>query len=159
MRGTIGAGALCLLLFTGCNDATKNLEVFQADLNTTNEVPARGTGANGAAGFTWDGTTMSFTLQIDDIASVTQAHIHSGAAGVNGPVRVFLFRPATPGAFVSASDTAILSSGSFTAADVSTISIDTLLAEMRAGTAYVNVHTSAFPGGEMRGQVRLLSVN
>jgi hypothetical protein len=155
MRGTIGAGALCLLLFTGCNDATKNLEVFQADLNTTNEVPPRGTGANGAAGFTWDGTTMSFTLQVDDIASVTQAHIHSGAAGVNGPVRVFLYRP---GALVSASDTTILSSGSFTAKDVS-IPIDTLLAEMRAGTAYVNVHTSAFPGGEMRGQVRLLAVN
>jgi hypothetical protein len=155
MRGPIKAGALCLLLFTSCNNPVKNLEVFQADLTASNEVPARPTPAVGTAGFTWDGTTMQFSLQVDDIANVTQSHIHSGAAGVNGPVRVFLFR----GPVTSASDTQILSSGTFTAADVTVISIDQLLSEMRSGNAYVNVHTNAFPGGEMRGQIRKLSVD
>ena len=46
--------------------------------------------------------------------------------------------------------------GSFTAADVTGISFEELLAEMQAGTAYVNVHTTQFPGGEMRGQTQLV---
>ena len=37
------------------------------------------------------------------------------------------------------------------------ISFEALLEEMRAGTAYVNFHTTAYPGGEIRGQVRLLN--
>ena len=37
------------------------------------------------------------------------------------------------------------------------IDFNTLIEEMRAGTAYVNFHTTAYPGGEIRGQTRLLN--
>jgi hypothetical protein len=54
---------------------------------------------------------------------------------------------------VSTSDKRILAEGTFTAADVSGISYADLLAAIRAGNAYVNVHTTLFPGGEIRGQL------
>jgi hypothetical protein len=37
------------------------------------------------------------------------------------------------------------------------IEFNALIEEMRAGTAYVNFHTTAYPSGEIRGQVRLLN--
>jgi len=145
----------------GCDKGTDDAEVFQATLSGANEVPARSTAGLGEAGLTFDGTTVRFAIEVDDIADITQAHIHSGAAGVNGPVRVFLFPPppatsATNNPF-STSDRRILSEGSFTASDVGGVTFDELLAQMRAGTAYVNVHTRTFPGGEIRGQLRLLN--
>jgi hypothetical protein len=42
---------------------------------------------------------------------------------------------------------------------VNGISYDELLNAMRTGNAYVNVHTAQFPSGEMRGQIRLASVD
>jgi hypothetical protein len=47
--------------------------------------------------------------------------------------------------------------GSFTAANVTGIDFNTLIEELRAGTAYVNFHTTTYPAGEIRGQVRLLN--
>jgi hypothetical protein len=49
----------------------------------------------------------------------------------------------------------ILISGSFQASQVTGVTYEELLNQMRAGTAYANVHTTQFPGGEIRGQVRL----
>jgi hypothetical protein len=46
--------------------------------------------------------------------------------------------------------------GSFTAADVTGVSYETLVEQMRTGAAYVNVHTTQFPGGEIRGQTELV---
>jgi len=77
----------------GCDRGSDGQEVFQAELSGQNEVPVRGTAANGSAGITFDGTNVRFAIEVDDITEVLQAHIHSGAAGVNGPVRVFLFPP------------------------------------------------------------------
>jgi hypothetical protein len=99
---------------------------------------------------------MSWTITYSGLAAgPSGAHIHVGAAGVNGGVVVpFSGRPTTPaGTF----------SGTFTAADVAagtaggvTItagSLDSLLTAMRAGNTYTNLHTpGAYAGGEIRGQ-------
>ncbi len=154
MRSPLGRIAFCLVagaLTMACDQATDGVQVLQADLAGSNEVPARATAATGVTGFTIEGSTVYFSLQVNNINAVLFAHIHSGSATVNGPVRVFLYRGPTTGAVDG-----ILSSGSFAAADVTGISFDQLLNEMRAGTAYVNVHSPTYPGGEVRGQIRLL---
>jgi hypothetical protein len=136
----------------GCSKGSDNLTVWKADLSPANEVPARGTGATGAAGISFDGTTVSYSIELHGISSVLFGHIHSGPAGVNGPVRVTLYPGPTTGTVDG-----VLVQGTFTAADVSkAITFDALLAEMKAGNAYVNFHTTQFPGGEVRGQTILL---
>src|SRR4026208_636543 len=74
-----------------CNDALEGVEVFQADLAGSNEVPARGTGATGHAGFNVQGDVVTYSIQIFGITNVTGSHIHSGPAGVNGGIRIALF--------------------------------------------------------------------
>lgn len=144
----------------GCDKGTDNMEVFTATLSGANEVPVRPTAGSGTAGITFDGTNVRFSIEVDNMNEILQAHIHSGAAGVNGPVRVFLFPPppATSASSIpfSAGAKTILTDGFFVASDVTGVTFDQLLNEMRAGNAYVNVHTRTFPGGEIRGQVRLL---
>lgn len=151
-----GLVLVCLVAVVGCNDATEDVTLLQADLSGANEVPPRGTAAQGAAGLQVDGTTVHYSIEVHAISAVTGAHIHSGAAGVNGPIRISLY----PGPGVNFSSTptgnvdGVLIQGSFTASQVTGITFDQLLSEMRAGTAYANVHTSQFPGGEVRGQTR-----
>lgn len=154
MRSAIGKFGLAVLVGAAamaCKQGTDNLQVLQADLSGTNEVPARATAASGTAGITIEGNVVHFSVEVHDIQAVSLAHIHSGAAGVNGPVRVDFFLGPVTGPM-----NGILASGSFTASDVRGVSFDEILNQMRAGTAYVNVHSPTFPAGEIRGQVRLI---
>jgi hypothetical protein len=134
---------------------------FRARLSGDNEVPAVDTDARGSAKFKLnrDGDELQFKLRAFKIEDVTAAHIHCGAKGVNGPVAAFLYA----GPVVTPHG--ILSEGTLTAADVVVLpdsaacpggiaDFDDLIAKMRSGDAYVNVHTMANPGGEIRGQVR-----
>ena len=154
MRTSMAVLSLVLglgLAAAGCGKGSDGLTIWQADLLDSNETPARATGASGTAGITFDGTTVTYTVELHNINNVLFGHIHSGAAGTNGPVRVTLY----PGPTVP-SVNGILVQSSFTAADVKGISFDALLQEMRSGNAYVNFHTTRYPGGEVRGQTRLL---
>jgi len=141
------------LFAAGCEDATEGQEIFTTTLSGANEVPARSTGASGFSQVVIDGDRVHYAVEIDDIANVFAAHIHTGASGVNGPVRVTFFTTAQSTA-LSTSDRHILAEGTFTSSNVSGISFPDLLAAIRAGTAYVNVHTTQFPGGEIRGQLQ-----
>jgi hypothetical protein len=140
---------LAATLGGACN--SNDDEFFDAVLSPDNEVPPRASAASGVSRLTFDGTTVTYIIQVSNLNNITAAHIHSGAAGANGPVRVGFFAgPATSIA------QGTLVEGSFTASDVTGIDFNTLLGEMRAGTAYVNVHSTTYPGGEIRGQTRLL---
>ena len=132
---------------------------FSATLSPANETPAvTGSQASGTAHFVFDGTSLAATLSIQNMDSVTAAHIHVGAAGVAGPIVLALFTGPVV-AQVGASQTLV--SQSFTAANINgisgapPISMDSLVALMRSGAAYVNVHTRKHPAGEIRGQVSL----
>lgn len=140
--------------------------VFTAQLSSDNELPTAAgpvvSKGRGVAIFHLndEGTTLHYKLIVANIANVTQAHIHCGPAGVNGSVVVFLFGLVPTGVNTNG----VLAEGDITAANViarpespscsgGLQTFDDLLSHLRDGTAYVNVHTLAYPGGEIRGQL------
>jgi hypothetical protein len=152
MRSLLGRIALCVAagaMALACSKGSDDVEIFQADLAGSNENPPRATAATGTSQITVDGDRVFFVVEVHDINAVSLSHIHIGPPTANGPVRVNFFTGPTTGPL-----SGILAQGSFTAADVISISYDQLLSEIRAGNAYVNVHSPTFPGGEIRGQLR-----
>ena len=140
---------------------------FTAHLNSGNEVPPAGTTveSNGQGQVIFklskDGTTLDYKLIVANIENITQAHIHCGAAGVNGAVVVFLYGFNATGITTNG----ILAEGSITSANVipradgancvgGLMTFEDLIGRLQNGTAYVNVHTLKYPGGEIRGQIQ-----
>jgi len=158
-------GVSCVIFglsLVACDQGSDDIgEQFMVQLSGANEVPARGTGATGVIGVNVRGNRVDYSIEVHGISAITGAHFHSGAAGVNGPIRIALYPG--PGSNFSTNPSAAFDGqfyeGSFEASDVTGISFADLVAGMRAGTVYGNVHTSAFPGGEIRGQVQVVSSN
>jgi len=124
-----------------------------------------------------DGTTVDFRLIASNIFNVVQAHIHCGRKGTNGPISQWLYPNTVAGPALigpTGRQSGVLATGTFSAAGkaCSAVSLGQpatnpptpLLAAIRAGLAYVNVHTNDgaappntgpgdFPGGEIRGQL------
>ncbi len=129
---------------------------FEAELSGAAEVPPVESDASGRATLRADRrwTELEYRISVRDLEGVTQAHIHIGPEGENGPVATFLFGPGDPidirrGELVRATITADDLIGSFEGKPLSA-----LLVEMQAGNAYINVHTTGVPSGEIRGQIR-----
>ncbi|MBM0103270.1 CHRD domain-containing protein [Steroidobacter sp. S1-65] len=159
------------------DDSNRNARRTFAELKPTEEVPALSSPARGRFRATIDdqNQTISYELSYQDLeAPAVQAHIHVGQRGVNGGISVFLCgnAPAVPAAPTPQPPACPLApatiTGELTAAHIvgptaqgieptrnSVNEFDELVAMLRKGVAYVNVHSSRFPGGEIRGQVRL----
>jgi hypothetical protein len=133
---------------------------FRAHLSGANEVPAVDTLSQGQAIFqvSNDGSSLSYRLIVANLNDTLQAHIHVGPPGENGPVVAFLYPSAPPAQLIEGRFSGVLATGEVTADDLrgplTGMSLDDLLAEIAAGNTYVNVHTVANPGGEIRGQIR-----
>jgi hypothetical protein len=90
------------------------------------------------------------------------AHIHFAQPSVNGGVAAFLCggggKPTCPGAAGSVSGTIAAGDinplGQTTAQGLLVNELSELIAAIRAGVVYANVHTAAFPNGELRGEVK-----
>jgi hypothetical protein len=132
---------------------------FVAPLSGGEEVPPNDSRATGVATFKLsdDGTELSYRLVVANIENVTQAHIHLAPAGVNGGVVAWLYPSAPPAQLIPGRTDGVLATGTITSDDLvgalAGMTLDDLLAAMRAGNTYTNVHTSQFPGGEIRGQI------
>lgn len=131
------------LFFTGiisCNNdddpPTPNPNVtFLATLSGANEVPANPSTATGTATLTFNTTTKIFTLTVNhNVSGAAAAHIHKGAVGVNGGVE-FTLTTTSPISFTSPQLTAQQET------------------DLNANLYYVNIHTAAYGGGEIRGQL------
>lgn len=156
----IAVAAVAALFATqGANPALSSANRnFRAHLTGDQEVqtPPVETQAQGQALFqlSKDGKTLHYKLIVANIANVTQAHIHLAPAGANGPVVAFLFHgPTTNGRFDG-----VLAQGAITSANLvgplTGQPLSALINAVSAGNTYVNVHTTAYPAGEIRGQIR-----
>ena len=132
---------------------------FDIRLTGDQQVPAVTTTAFGFAEvqLSEDNSTLSFEVVVCNIVNVIASHIHVGAAGTNGPVVLPFFGSPTPFNSTKGCDT--LAEGTRTSLDLVarpdqgihnwTDFINALV----AGNTYVNVHTTAHTGGEIRGQL------
>ncbi|MEM4333808.1 MAG: CHRD domain-containing protein [Nitrososphaerota archaeon] len=139
--------------------AQKGGSIFVATLSGFNEVPSVASNGFGFAIVTIseDEKSITFELTYYDLANVSMAHIHFGRDGHVGGVAVWLCggpKPACPTSYGkvtgtrTASDVVALPAQGLNAGD-----FDQLIKAIRAGAAYVNVHTAKFPAGEIRGQL------
>lgn len=146
---------------------------FTVDLKGANEVPARVTNAQGTATLHLNpaGTELRLSVTVQRMTNIVGAHIHSGAAGVNGPI-VFGFYAAAPAAgphngllaraTIERGVTPLPAALGATLTDAERF--DALVTLLRSGNSYINVHSDDgvaptntgpgdFPGGEIRGPI------
>lgn len=144
--------AACLLaavLLASCS--TEAGPRYFALLNGANVVPPNtATPASATANFTVVSGGIEFNLNVQNIVGVTQAHIHGAAGGVIGNTIATLYTTASPSGPIT-SET--IANSTLRAADLTGMTLDSLLTLMRTRQAYVDVHTSSSPGGEIRGQI------
>ncbi len=146
------AGVFALLVSTQAQAQTIN---FTANLSGGNEVPGVSTGSAGTATISLDQATGVVTYRVDVYnmpVGTTAAHFHVGAPGVSGPV-VVNFTVVT----AISNDFDIQGTASATSlvprAAQGINSWDDFVQALQLGNIYVNVHSTANPGGEIRGQV------
>jgi hypothetical protein len=115
---------------------TDNMVIFSNDIIDDNEVPATGSAATGSFYGAYNKTTkvLSYVITFTGLTP-TAMHFHKAAVGVNGPVVVAINAPYTTGMAATATLTAEQE------------------ADMLAGLWYINIHSAAFGGGEIRGQL------
>ena len=134
---------------------------FRATLTGAQEVPQRDSPAKGEIKVVFDRgfTKLDVDLRVSSntVGVITRAHFHCAKPGENGPIVFGLF---VPGPFpVSDRVNGTLTNADYTGADcVPTTgrpvnNLASLAFAMREGLIYANVHTSVFPGGEVRGQM------
>jgi len=156
----------------------KPQRVFRAELVGFSEVPSVSTAAHGRfyAVLNREETELTYWINFSDLTAPTsQSHIHVGQHHTNGGISVWLCEGSLQAPTAStpscgpAGSTAGQVTGVLTSAEVvgpaaqgiAATEFAELIAAMRAGAAYANVHSVSpttppgvqFPGGEIRGQI------
>lgn len=149
----------------GFTQGFKNIkELLTGYEETPSAVSTTGNGTFKAS-ISNDESRIEWELTYNDLeGAVQQAHIHFGQKSVTGPISVFLCTnlgngpagtqpcPAPPATI----------SGTIVAADVTNLAnergisageLDELISAVRAGVTYVNIHSTRWPGGEIRSQI------
>lgn len=112
-----------------------------ATLTGAEEVPPSGSAATGKGTIVFDSATRVVIVAYvtHNVANTTVSHIHTGAAGVSGPADVLTLAAGT---------------NLYAAPNPSTLTAQNV-SDMLAGNTYFNVHSTAYPAGEIRGQTRV----
>lgn len=166
-RLVIGGLALVALLAVGsCSDDVGPTEVLNFTATLT-KAPigtpdTNSSTATGLATLAVLGGAIVYRIDVAGITNVSLAHIHGPAApGGSAGVIVNLCgttqsgTPTSPPCGPSSTPlTGVLAAGVSSLTPTAGMSFDRLLTLLRTDSAYVNVHTSAHPGGEIRGTVK-----
>ena len=131
----VAAGALAV---AGCGMMDRMTGAMSVPLSGANEVPPNASAGTGTAKVELDGTVLKWTVTYSGTTGpVTAGHFHGPApAGANAGV-------ALP--FTGSMASPIVGQASLTSMQVD---------QVKQGLWYVNLHTAAHPGGELRGQVK-----
>ncbi len=144
MRTSFVKGAVCVAALAVYGSASAFLWTFNDPMSGIQEVPPNASPATGITFGTFDDGTNVLTIDViasGFVAPVTAAHVHRGPVGVAGPV-IFPLTGTTGGTTYTSHDVFNLNS--------------TQAADILAGLNYANVHSTTFPGGEIRGQIHLV---
>jgi hypothetical protein len=145
-----------LFILVASSQAQAQTITFNASLNGGNEPVVVVTGSVGSAVVTWNTATRTGTYKVDVYnmpVGTTASHIHAGAVGAGGPVIINFTVPAGG----ISNDYGL--SGTFACSDVQVRapqginSCDDFEQALLMNNTYVNVHSTANPGGEIRGQL------
>jgi len=141
-RSGLLSSILLLFLVTAISceddeDDDNSVITFQASLNGMNEVPPNNSTSTGVATLTYDTIAKKFDVVVS-LTGITPSagHIHKGAPGVAGGVVFGFTNP-------------LLSPFTYT----SPVLTDAQENDLYTGQYYVNIHSSAYPDGEIRGQL------
>lgn len=142
------AGALYLNVHTAAHPGGEirgqilpdGFELYFTELGAELSVPPLESSATGRAAVTFDPATGALVVhaQVSGLDDATDAHVHEGYAGSNGAVLVGLTQDAMDPGHWFVEDGSLNASGA---------------AALAAGALYVNVHSPAHPGGEIRGHI------
>lgn len=167
-------GAVIVLIglsASGFASATTTSFTFRAEASGEQEIQPPGGVITNTTGritlrFNRELSEADFSLSVHRGKKITQAHLHCARAGVNGPVVVFLFNVAPVPGPGGVNVNGRIAKGTLTNADIEPVdfaanpncgvvinNIASLLAAVRDGIIYLNVHSEANPPGEVRGQL------
>jgi hypothetical protein len=166
---SICLGLTCLIAGPLLADGGRG-ERFEAKLRPSEEVPSISSAASGDFSLRIDasGDSLHYKLRYEELeGTVTQAHIHFGDTDTNGGISIWLCSnlaspvPTPPGVQACPLPPASID-GEIRAADVvgpagqgiRPNELAEIVRAIRRGLAYANVHSSEFPGGEIRGQIK-----
>jgi hypothetical protein len=119
---------------------SSNTANYMAQLSAAQEVPPVNSQGRGDAQVTFDRSSkqLRWTVNYTGLsANATAAHFHQAAMGANGPVAINISPSGPPQSPMTG---------------MATLS-DAQAQALTAGQMYINIHTPANPGGEIRGQV------
>jgi Cu/Zn superoxide dismutase len=139
-RRSLLAALACTAALAFATPSMAAMTQFKADLKASNEVPPNDSKGTGEVTATYDSAskTLSWKGSYSGLTGpATAAHFHAGAAGKNGGVVVPIFAgPSAKSPFAGSKKLT-----------------DAQAAQLESGGWYVNIHTAAHKGGEIRGQV------
>jgi hypothetical protein len=150
--------AIAVALMLGCTlfsaAVCRGDQDFQARLSGAEEVPKVKTPAHGTLEMTYTADQLDYVLKVEGITSPTAAMIHKGKRGENGPPVAGLFgAPPVAGPF-----SGVLAQGALTGqsliGELQGKRIKDLVRLIQSGNAYINILTSTYPAGEIRGEIR-----
>jgi hypothetical protein len=163
MRNVVGktvgvAAAALIVVFAGaCGSDTIGTgpPIYTASLTAANEPGSIASNGSGTATFVDNGTQIDWTLTFDGVTNMTVSHIHGPCNGCSVPpitavpVIINLWLPvgnAGPAHRVTVT-------GQITNNSNQAVSLDSLRTLFNNGKSYANVHSTANPGGEIRGDI------
>lgn len=169
MKYGLLAGVIpCVLAMSAVMASAAKADVLEADPSGFGEVPTLSSPAKADfhATINKDQTEIQYRLTYSGFTTpVLQSHIHLGRRAVNGGIVLFLCTnlgngpagtPAcpTPAGTVTGTLTAASVAGGAAAQGINPGEFAKVIRAIRNQATYVNIHTQAFPKGEIRDQVK-----